>query len=137
MFNFSYALLITIYIFPSQAAFVLCRLFKKVDDPKPEDNDDGSHIDEVETNIDSPNPTTITQEDIRSEAAVIQASPLSVEQSVEQQSVSQNCAVKTPESLTTDTAFPDRPMLNEVMTPGVSKLITNQVCSYNLYLFRD
>ncbi|XP_057547137.1 protein NTM1-like 9 isoform X1 [Amaranthus tricolor] len=104
---------------PGQAAFVLCRLFKKVDDPKPDDNDDGSHIDEVETNIDSPNPTSITQEDIRSEAAVIQASPLSVEQSVEQRSVSQNCAVKTPESLTTDTAFPDRPMLNEVMTPGV------------------
>ncbi|XP_057526638.1 protein NTM1-like 9 [Amaranthus tricolor] len=97
---------------PGQGAFVLCRLFKKADEVKLEDNDDGSHTDEVEPNIDSPNPTYITQ-DIRSEPAVTQASPLSVEQSVEQRIATQNPAVKPSNSLASETAFPERPVLNE------------------------
>ena len=89
---------------------------------KLEDNDDGSHTDEVEPNIDSPNPTYITQ-DIRSEPAVTQASPLSVEQSVEQRIATQNPAVKPSNSLASETAFPERPVLNEETMAEVNKLI--------------
>ncbi|KAL2921612.1 NAC domain-containing protein 14 [Bienertia sinuspersici] len=102
-----------------KGAFVLCRLFKKADDVKPEDNDDASHSEEAETNILSPNPTNISQEEIRSEPAVVQASPLSVEHSVEQQVMSENCIVKTSDSLTSDTMYPDRPQMDEEMVHEV------------------
>ncbi|XP_010671302.2 protein NTM1-like 9 isoform X1 [Beta vulgaris subsp. vulgaris] len=100
---------------PGQGAFVLCRLFNKADDVKPDDNDDGSHTEEVETNICSPNPTIISQEDIQSEPAVVQASPLSVEQSVEQQMISENCVVKTSDSTTSEALYPDRTQANVEM----------------------
>lgn len=103
-----------------QGAFVLCRLFKKAEDIKQDDNDDASHSDEVETNVLSPNPTNISQEEIRSEPAVVQASPVSVEQSVEQQVVSEHCAVKPSDSITSETMYPARPPMNEEMTHEVS-----------------
>nr|AOC59199.1 NAC transcription factor 10 [Haloxylon ammodendron] len=101
---------------PGQGAFVLCRLFKKADDIKQDDNDEASHSEDVETNILSPNPTNISQDEIRSEPGVLQASPLSVEQSVEQ---TERCAVKTSDSMTSETMYPDRPPMNEEMTHEV------------------
>ncbi|XP_021725711.1 NAC domain-containing protein 14-like [Chenopodium quinoa] len=108
---------------PGQGAYVLCRLFKKADELKPDDNDDGSHTDEVETNICSPNPTNITHEDIRSGPAVFAASPLSVEQSVEQQLISETCVAKTCDSITSETVFPNHPRVNEEIVHEVDSHI--------------
>ncbi|KNA23598.1 hypothetical protein SOVF_023520 [Spinacia oleracea] len=120
---------------PGQVAFVLCRLFKKAEDLKPDDNEDGYHTEEVETNIYSPTPTNVSQkdvrsepmprkiseyrlddgspEDLRSEPAVVQASPVSVEQSVEQQMTSETFVVKPCDSITSKPVLPDHPRVNK------------------------
>ncbi|XP_074282324.1 protein NTM1-like 9 [Silene latifolia] len=92
---------------PGQGAFVLCRLFKKADDPKHEENDDGSNIEDLETNVFSPNPTNISQEEARSELAVVQASPCSFEQTVEQHMQLENGIVKTSDSMTSEATMLD------------------------------
>lgn len=94
---------------PGQEAFVICRLFKKTDDLKQDDNDDGSNIDEVETNVLSPNQTNISQEDARSEPAVVQASPGFVEKTVEQQKLPKSRKVKTSDSITSEATKPTVP----------------------------
>ncbi|KAL9240242.1 hypothetical protein vseg_014486 [Gypsophila vaccaria] len=94
---------------PGQEAFVICRLFKKADDVKQDENDDGSNIDEVETNVLSPNQTNISQEDARSEPAVVQASPGFVEKTVEQQILPRNRNVKTSDSITSEATKPTMP----------------------------
>ncbi|KAH9611306.1 hypothetical protein KSS87_023668 [Heliosperma pusillum] len=85
---------------PGQGAFVLCRLFKKADDLKQEENDEGSNIDDLETNVPSPNQTNISQE-------VVQASPCSVEQTVEQHMLLENGIVKTSDSMTSEATLLD------------------------------
>ncbi|KAK9724169.1 hypothetical protein RND81_05G053400 [Saponaria officinalis] len=97
---------------PGQEAFVICRLFKKADDLKQDENDDGSNIDEVETNVLSPNQTNISQEDARSELAVVQASPGIVEKTVEQQKLPRNRKVKASDSITSEATKPTMPYLS-------------------------
>nr|AGT96630.1 NAC transcription factor [Suaeda liaotungensis] len=141
---------------PGQGAFVLCRLFKKADDIKPDDNDDASHSDDVVTNVPSPNPTNISQEDIRSEHAVVQASPLSVvknadsftsdtvypdrlqmnEEMAHEASplsvvMSENCAVKNADSFTSDTMYPDRLQMNEEMAHEVDSHLNEPMYFYD------
>ncbi|KAK9673066.1 hypothetical protein RND81_12G143900 [Saponaria officinalis] len=73
---------------PGQA-FILCRLFEKDDDLKQNENDDISNIDVLEKDVFSPDQTDtpIFQTDfLASEAAGVQASPVSVGQTVLQPS---------------------------------------------------
>ncbi|XP_074320416.1 protein NTM1-like 9 [Silene latifolia] len=58
---------------PGQEPFVLCRLFKKADDLKQDENDEGMQVS-------SPTQTDVTQEDASSKQAVVQPSAESVEQ---------------------------------------------------------
>lgn len=140
--HFGYDTFILLMISFSQVAFVLCRLFKKAEDLKPDDNEDGYHTEEVETNIYSPTPTNVSQkdvrsepmprkiseyrlddgspEDLRSEPAVVQASPVSVEQSVEQQMTSETFVVKPCDSITSKPVLPDHPRVNKEVVHEVS-----------------
>ncbi|GAB4858631.1 hypothetical protein Ancab_010104 [Ancistrocladus abbreviatus] len=79
---------------PGQGAFVICRLFKKQEDKKQDDNDDGSNCDEGETLVSSPTGTNISHEDQPSEPALVQESPISATPTVEQTAVSGNCMVE-------------------------------------------
>lgn len=90
---------------PGQGAFVLCRLFKKADDLKPDDNDDASNTDEVETNACSPNVNS--HEEMTSTPAVHQLSPLSNGQTVEQSTINVGRVVKTSDSMASETVLPD------------------------------
>ncbi|XP_074296335.1 NAC domain-containing protein 14-like isoform X2 [Silene latifolia] len=94
---------------PGQGDFILCRLFKKSDELKEDENDDGCNIDEMETGVLSPYPTNISQEDARSGPAFVQASPGSVEQPLEQHKTSKNLMVKTSDSLTSEATKPTIP----------------------------
>ncbi|XP_074265638.1 protein NTM1-like 9 [Silene latifolia] len=79
---------------------------QELDDTNPgqhEENDDGSNIEDLETNVFSPNPTNISQEDARSELAVVQASPCSVEQHM----LLENDIVKTSDSMTSEATMLD------------------------------
>ncbi|KAH9620627.1 hypothetical protein KSS87_012049 [Heliosperma pusillum] len=103
---------------PGQGAFVLCRLFKKSDELKEDENDDGCNIDEMEASVLSPYPTNISQEDARSEPAFVQASPGSVEQPFEQQKASKNLMVKTSDSLTSEATKPTIPVYSHSYSHG-------------------
>ncbi|KAJ8446394.1 hypothetical protein Cgig2_019287 [Carnegiea gigantea] len=89
-----------------QAAFVLCRLFKKADDLKNDENDDVSNPDEVEPNTASPNVTS--HEELASTPAALQLSSASNGQAVQQAMIDGNLVVKTSDSMTSETVLPDR-----------------------------
>lgn len=89
-----------------QAAFVLCRLFKKADDLKNDENDDVSNPDEVEANTASPNVTS--HEELASTPAVRQLSSASNGQALQQAMIDGNLVVKTSDSMTSETVLPDR-----------------------------
>lgn len=82
----------------------MCRLFKKADDQRQDDNDEGSNFDEIET-ISSPN-LTVCQEETRLQTAGIHASAGSNLQTA------QKCVVKSSNSETSETVFPDHSCIN-------------------------
>ena len=75
-------------------------MFKKTDDPRQDDNDDASNVDEIEA-VSSPN-LTICQQDLLVEPVEAEASPGSNVQTAEK------CVVKTSDSVTSETVFPNR-----------------------------
>ncbi|GAB4826064.1 hypothetical protein Ancab_008935 [Ancistrocladus abbreviatus] len=91
---------------PGQEAFVICRLFKKQEDKKQEDNDDGSNCDEGEALVSSPIATNISHEDQPSEPGLVQESPISVGHTVEQPAISKNCAVEVSDRMMSDVMVP-------------------------------
>ncbi|GAB2227569.1 hypothetical protein Droror1_Dr00009392 [Drosera rotundifolia] len=68
---------------PGQEAFVLCRLFKKDEEKKQDENDDGSNCDDQDTLAPSPTATKYSGEDFPSDPAVLQHSPVSAGCTVE------------------------------------------------------
>ncbi|KAL9275561.1 NTM1-like 9-like protein [Drosera capensis] len=68
---------------PGQEAFVLLRLFKKDEEKKQDENDDGSYCDDQDTLAPSPSATKYSGEDFPSNPAVLQHSPLSAGYTVE------------------------------------------------------
>ncbi|GMH09082.1 hypothetical protein Nepgr_010922 [Nepenthes gracilis] len=80
---------------PGQGAFVICRLFKKHDDKKQEDDNEGSDCDEGETLVSSRNATNTSHEDLPLEPGLVQESPVSGGHTEEQPPArSDNCGVE-------------------------------------------
>ncbi|GAB2264986.1 hypothetical protein Dimus_000057 [Dionaea muscipula] len=85
---------------PGQRPFVLCRLFKKDDDKKQDENDDGSYCEEGDTLAPSPSATKISGEYLHTEPVVVQEFSVSVGPAVE------NSAGEASVKTSTETVVP-------------------------------
>nr|WLO57463.1 NAC transcription factor 4 [Rheum palmatum] len=124
---------------PGQGPYVLCRLFKKHDDKKQTDDDDGSNFDEGEAIVCSPTITNSTPHGgLQSDSALLQQSPVSCAQSIENPGNNVNKGAQVSEYLISDSSMPaqsnsnsvnncDDIQQNKISTPEVSSEIDDAI----------